>query len=183
MILFIWTAHHTRPIASPRWHVIANWIALPPTPQNPSTIRSQWHLLAMWEAIFSGVAENQPSTRHRETYTDHLPIVSDETCTMVIGGVLSLITGWGSKLSSVTYVHLDTEIVQGEDPVALHPVLHHVFIASHILRHRRPLRGLLLLFLLGWFCLGRQRVEQAVVESCIIFKLFLWLVHFSAREQ
>ena len=45
----------------PRWQVNANCIAFPPTPQNASIIKSHWHRSAIWEAIFSGVAENHPS--------------------------------------------------------------------------------------------------------------------------
>ena len=43
-------------------HVLANWIELPPTPQNPSTIISPLQRSAKCSAIFSGVTEYQDSS-------------------------------------------------------------------------------------------------------------------------
>ena len=50
-------------ISLPLSQVKANWIALLPTPQKASTIKSHLHLKAKWKAIFSGVALNQPSVK------------------------------------------------------------------------------------------------------------------------
>ena len=49
---------------SPLWQVNANCIALPPTPQNASTMTSQAQRSAMCLAMRSGVTENQPSARN-----------------------------------------------------------------------------------------------------------------------
>merc|ERR550519_33829 len=42
--------------------VLANWMALPPTPQKASTMIPQDMTSAMWWAIFSGVTEYQASS-------------------------------------------------------------------------------------------------------------------------
>ena len=56
LCLEVWLA------AVPLSQVKANWMALLPTPQKASTIKSHLHLSARWVAIFSGVALNHPST-------------------------------------------------------------------------------------------------------------------------
>jgi hypothetical protein len=37
------------------------WIVFPPAPQNPSSTTLPWHISAIYEAISSGVTENQPN--------------------------------------------------------------------------------------------------------------------------